>query len=109
MREDLELSIDTAITFQKLMETFRDIVRQQVRGKPLNDELSYLMLTAHNGLGNMLVNLFANMEQLTERKSVFGKEGLEKQILVTFEDNEEETPDEEADYYEPDEEEPDAD
>lgn len=82
------------------MEAFRDIVCQQSNGKPLNDELSLLMLTAYNGMGTVLVQLFAVVEQLTERKSVFGKEGMEKLMMLQYQDGE--TPDEESDYYAPD-------
>lgn len=107
-KENLAKSIDTAITFQKLLEQSRTILRQLVDQTPeLNDEVILLMVGTHNGLGSMLVKLFEVMELLTQRKAIFGDEGIEKKLAARFQEDDEpdepetppETPDEEADYY----------
>ena len=86
MRENLRESLDTAIMFQKLIEVFRDVVRQEVNKHPeINDELTLLMVTAHNGLGKTITELYSVIEIITERISVFGDgDGLTKILVGNF-------------------------
>lgn len=86
MKEKLRKSLDIAIMFQKLNDVHRNACRQVIEEIPeLNDGLSLLMVTAHNGLGKIQVQLYKHIELLTERIAIYGDgDGVEKQILIDF-------------------------
>ena len=94
MNEKLRESLDTAMMFQKLMDTFRDVVEVELKNHPTtNDELSLLMATAYNGLGGVKVHLFNVVGILNERISWMGNDdGLEKLIppLLSYDDGSQE-------------------
>lgn len=86
MKENLIKSSEVAIMFQKLTTTYRDVIRHVLEHNPnLNDELSIVMMMAHNGMGKILVEIFNRMEVIAERIRIFGQEGLEKDVSVSFE------------------------
>lgn len=82
LREQLRESLDTALMFQKLMDTFRDVVELELKNHPsTNDELSLLMATAYNGLGNVKIQLFNVVGLINERISWMGEdEGIKKLV-----------------------------
>ena len=88
MNENLRESLDTALMFEKLITTFRSIVKQTLEKHPdLSDGLSLLLVVAHNGLGRVLGILKGQIETIQERISIYGNgEGMKKQIAVTYRD-----------------------
>ena len=89
LRENLRKSLDDALTFQKLTATYRTIVRQMLNANPeINDELTVLMIMAHNGMGRVLVEIYKVVEIIQERMSVFGDgEGMRKQLAASFKED----------------------
>jgi len=85
-KENLRKSLDDALTFQRLNETYRAVIRQVINANPeVNDELTIIMITAHNGIGKILVELFKVIEILQERISVFGDgDGVDKRLYAQF-------------------------
>lgn len=54
----------------------------------VNDELTIVMLSAHNGLGKILVALYSAIEVITERISIHGNgSGLDKQLMAKWEED----------------------
>lgn len=88
-KENLRKSLDDAITFQKLTETYRAVVRQVLDGNPqTNDELTIVMIAAHNGMGRILVALYNAIELINERIAVYGNgEGVEKRLMAKWEED----------------------
>lgn len=95
MKEKLRVSLDTALMYQKLVDTFRDVVEMEFVGNPnaniegkkdiLNDELSLLMLSAFNGLGTTKIRLADVIELINERMSWMGDgDGIEKLMQPNF-------------------------
>lgn len=94
-KERLRESLDDALAFQRLCITLRQVIRQMLDTHPcVNDELTIVMITTHNGLGNILVQLYGAIEIIQERMLTHGDgEGIEKKLLAQFKeenDNEEE-------------------
>lgn len=89
LHENLRKSLDDALMFQKLTSTYRTIVRQTLNNNPqTNDELTILMIMAHNGMGRVLVELYKVVEIIQERMSVYGDgEGLKKQLAASFKED----------------------
>lgn len=89
MKENLRQSLDDALAFQRLVETFRKVIKQMLESNPnVSDELTILMIVSHNGLGNVLVKLFEVIEIINERIFIYGNgEGLDKKLAASFEED----------------------
>lgn len=87
MKEDLRKSLDTALRFQKMLEANLDICEKLCKENPdLNDGLEILITGLHNGTGNILVKLVAQIELIAELLEVLGEQGFDKQIRSQFPD-----------------------
>lgn len=86
MKEQLRQSLDDAIGIQKMTQTYRAVIRQLLQTHPeTNDELTIVMISAHNGLGKILVALYQAIEIIQERIAIHGNgEGIEKKLLAQF-------------------------
>jgi len=87
MRENLRISLDTALKFQDLVKIFRRVTREEMQEhrEQLNDELTLTMMIAFNGLGKISVQIYNAIEIITERINIHSDgDGLEKALIGNF-------------------------
>ena len=78
MKEDLRKSLDTMLMFEKLIGTFRMVVKRELEdNQDINDELMVTMVITHSGLGSILVELDKVAEIIQNRMSWYGEGGEE--------------------------------
>ncbi len=89
MKEKLRQSLDDALGVQRMTQTYRAVIRQLLETHPeTNDELTIVMIAAHNGMGKILVALYNAIEVIRERMEIHGDgEGLEKRLLADFKED----------------------